>query len=147
MKYWNAKSQQVYDTLCENSQVDGNVIGFEMATMKQIVSNTLDQKCPFTICAILRFCDEHQSDSSRIRFSTAVRSMSMKLYDVAYACWDDGGQAFSDVEDDATFPTGVQASSILRDLCGSMLDLQNKLRERDSEIINNELCDLMDRVF
>ncbi len=64
-----------------------------------------------------------------------------------YACWDDEGEKFLDVDDEQEFPTGVQVSCILRDMCGSMFDLMRNIVERQSDIINNELCELMSRVI
>ena len=147
MKYWNAKSKECFDSLCRKSLVEGVITGFDNHSIKRFIDTALAERCPYKISAILKFCDKYQAEPARIRFSTAVKSMSMKMYDVAYACWDDEGETFLDVDDEQEFPTGVQASCILRDLCGSMFDLQRNIVERQSDIINNELCELMSRVI
>lgn len=144
MKYWTAGAQEYYDQFFSNIRVcDETVVRY----IRERLNYGLAARSPEMVCAILRYCDENCDESPKIRFSAAIRSMSLKMYDVAYACWDDEGKSFLYVDDDPDMPEGVHSARVLRDLCASMEDLQRKLHTQTEATIDGELCELLSRVI
>lgn len=144
MKYWNAQAREYYDQLFSNINVCDDTV---MAYVRERLKYAIAKRSPEMVCAILRYCDENSDESAKVRFSAAIRSMSLKLYDVAYACWDDDGNSFLYVDDDPDMPEGIESARILRDLCASMQELQMKLHKQTEATIDGELCELLNRVI
>lgn len=145
MRYWTDRAREFYDQLFQNiTKCDETVMEY----VRERTGYAIEMRSPEMVSAIMLFCDRHYGDSAKFRFGTAIRAMELKLYDVAYACWDDEGRSFLYVdEDDADFPSGVQSAVVLRDLCANMMNLQSKLARQTQATIDGELCDLLSRVI
>lgn len=144
MRYWNDAAKSMHEQLFQNIAAwDEGVLRY----VRERLQYAFDIKSPEMVCAIMRFCDARYEDSARLRFATAIRAMDARLYDIAYACWDDGGESFLYVDDDPDFPTGVRSASVMRDLCGNIMGLQGKLRAQSDNVIDGELCDLLSRMM
>ena len=145
MRYWTERAREIYASMFQNiERCDETVVEYVRAR----IAHALDIKCPETVCAVMRYCDANYEESARVRFSTAIRAMERKSYDVAYACWDDEGASFLYVDDDdPNFPPGVRSAEVLRDLCANMMSLQAKLRAQTEASIDGELCDLLNRII
>jgi hypothetical protein len=144
MRYWTPAAQDAYRHLVEG--FDARTVGaaefFDARIARAVELGSADM-----VCAVLRLSDEHGDDPPAIRFFAAIACMARKQYDLAYACWDDGGAVFADRRGDAVFPPDMQPSAVMRDLCGNMLELQRKLHEQSARAVDGELCDLLAKVL
>ena len=145
MRYWTDTAKVFYEQLFGNiASCNDGVVDYVKKRLKYAV----ETGSPEMVCAILLYCDTNVAESAKIRFSTAIRAMEKKRYDIAYACWDDEGRSFEYTdEDDPEFPDGAHSGRVLRDLCDSMMSLQHKLSEQVEQTIDNDLCGLLSRII
>ena len=144
MRYWTERARAIHSQMFRNiERFDDTVIEYARGR----IEHALNIQCPETVCAVMRYFDANYEESAKVRFATAIRAMERKLYDVAYACWDDEGASFLYVDDDPDFPPGVRSAEVLRDLCANMMCLQGKLRAQTEASIDGELCDLLNRII
>lgn len=145
MRYWTDRAREIYTQLFQDLDIGDP---HEVAKyVRAHVTCAIQAKSPEMTCAIMRFCDEKTDDAPKVRFGTAIRAMALKLYDIAYACWDDEGRSFLYVDDDPEFPTGVQSGVVLRDLCENIMKLQEKVLSQTDNVIEGELCELLEKII
>ena len=144
MKYWTQTAIKMYDVMF--AETTGSLSGKDIdAYIKSRLDFAVASRSPEMVCGVLKFADRFYSNPVNLRFSMAIQSMKMKMYEVAYACWDDEGVCFSpDKEEEEVVPSGVEAAVVLRDLCESISVLQEKVLKSE---IDNGLSALLQTII
>lgn len=126
MKYWTQTAINLFDRMF--AETTGSLPEKEIDEyVKTRLDFAMSSRSPELVCGVLRFADRFHSNPVNLRFSMAIQSMKMKMYEVGYACWDDDGVCFSPDKDEEVVPSGVEAAVVLRDLCESISVLQEKV--------------------
>lgn len=149
MRFWTDRASEMYAQIAATAvarregETDADAL---LRTAREQMTLAIASADPELACAVLRFCDAHTDRAVEERFAGAIRAMAARRFDVAYACWDDDGRVFSDGSDDPHLPDGRFSGSVLRDLCGTIVELQERLRRQTHAEIDGDLCTLLQRL-
>lgn len=117
-----------------SNQVKGLDYEASKALLWELAEGALIARDPESVYGVLRVADTYDF-AAEMRFSIAMKSMTSKCYDCAYAAWDDGGNCWckASSDDDSHVPASDECANTMKSVCVSMLESTPE----------NQLCDMM----
>nr|WRJ69856.1 hypothetical protein TetV2_00411 [Oceanusvirus sp.] len=117
-RYWSERAAKAHDDVLARVPKDRPE---REAYLWTCVNMALEARDPQSLCGVFRVCDLCDAGTD-MRFATAIRAMSARAYDCAYAAWDDAGQCWSQESETPNVPSSRAAAEAIKSACEPLIE-------------------------